>query len=65
MSLAYLARWSGPVNEVDDPYPGGSVRSVRESVYSVQKHTQDVYFLPERTSSTDNDNIKWGLMKRQ
>ena len=63
MSLAYLARWSGPVNGVDDPYPGGSVRSVRESVYPVQKHTQDVYFLPERTSSTDNDNIKWGLMK--
>ncbi len=63
MSMAYLARWSGPVNEVDDPYPSDSVRSARESVYTVQKHTQDVYLLPERTSSTDNDNIKWWLMK--
>ena len=63
MSTAYLARWGGPVNEADDPYPGGDGHLATDNAvaYTVQKHTQDVYFLPERTSSTDNDNIKWGL----
>jgi C1A family cysteine protease len=57
MSTAYLARWSGPVNEVDDPYPGGRATGP----YTIQKHTPDVYFLPGRSSSTDNDQIKMAL----
>ena len=60
MSTAYLARWGGPVNEVDDPYPGGDMHSAIDNGYSIQKHTQDIYFLP-RTSATDNNNIKWAL----
>ncbi len=62
MSTAYLSRWGGPVDELDDPYPGGDVHLPGNNGYSIQKHTQDVIFLPERTSSTNNDNIKWGLM---
>lgn len=61
MSTAYLSRWGGPLNEVDDPYPGSNVHLPNNNAYTIQKHTQDVLFLPERTSSTNNDNIKWGL----
>jgi C1A family cysteine protease len=61
MSTAYLSRWGGPVNELDDPYPGGDVHLPNNNAYTIQKHTQDVLWLPERISSTDNDNIKWGL----
>ncbi len=60
MSTAYLARWGGPVNEFDDPYPGGDVHSAIDNGYTIQKHTQDIYFLP-RTSPTDNNNVKWAL----
>ncbi len=57
MSLAYLARWAGPVAEADDPYvhlsayPGSMASSVR-------KHVQDAAFFPKRSSSLDNDLIK-------
>jgi C1A family cysteine protease len=47
MATAYLARWSGPVNEGSNG--------------PVQKHVQDVYFIPDRGSSTDNDNIKTAI----
>ncbi len=63
MSTAYLARWSGPVNEADAPYPGGDVHSAKsntQNMLTTQKHTQEVYFLP-RASATDNNNIKWAL----
>ncbi|MDD1658410.1 MAG: lectin like domain-containing protein, partial [Methanomicrobiales archaeon] len=56
MSTAYLARWSGPVSEADDPYSASSTSS--PSGLTVRKHVQEVYYLPARASSTDNDNIK-------
>jgi hypothetical protein len=59
MSTAYLARWSGPVNEADDPYTPSS--DISPANLPVQKHVQDVYFLPDRSGSLDNDNIKWAL----
>jgi len=58
MSTAYLARWQGPVNEADSPYPDPST----PSVLSVQKHVQEVLFLPPRANKLDNDNIKGALM---
>ena len=61
MSTAYLSRWSGPVDELEDPYPNGDVRLPDINGYATQKHTQEVLFVPERTSKTNNDNIKWGL----
>jgi len=64
MATAYLARWggsvqSGPVTTACDPFNQGSCTDT--SSCSVQQHVQNVLFLPYRTSSTDNNNIKWAL----
>ena len=59
MAAAYLTRWSGPVKESDDPYSDSSGVSPGD-LFPV-KHVQNVYFLPKRASSTDNDNIKYAL----
>ncbi|MDD1645278.1 MAG: lectin like domain-containing protein, partial [Methanomicrobiales archaeon] len=56
MSTAYLARWSGPVSEADDPYSASSTSS--PTGLTVRKHVQEVYYIPARASATDNDNIK-------
>jgi len=48
MSTAYLARWSGPLNE------GTST--------PLQKHVQEVIYLPPRSSAIDNDNFKSAIM---
>jgi len=58
-STAYLARWSGPVNEVDDPYNPSSGTSPAN--LPIQKHVQDVYFIPDRAGSSDNNNIKMAV----
>ncbi len=55
MSTAYLARWSGPVSESDDPYSYSGVSSGNPPL---QKHVQDVLFIPDRTGSLDNNEIK-------
>ncbi len=59
MSSAYLARWSGPVLEVDDPYVAWSTSSPDD--LPPVKRVQDVLFLPERADPLDNDNVKWAL----
>ncbi|MBP2144796.1 PGF-pre-PGF domain-containing protein [Methanofollis sp. W23] len=56
MATAYLARWSGPVNENDDRYNATSGDSP-PGLSSVM-HTQNVTFLPLRSGSMDNDLIK-------
>lgn len=56
MSIAYFARWDGPANESDDPYNAGSCASPPS--VTVQKHLQDVDYVPIRTSPTDNDAMK-------
>lgn len=60
MSLAYLTRWSGPVNEADDPYSNGANNS--PAGLTVRKHVQSALFIADRASSTDNDTIKQALM---
>ena len=60
-SMAYLARWNGPVAEATDPYPSGTWTS--SSTYPPVKHVQNVYTFPGRTSRTDNDNIKGALTR--
>lgn len=60
MSMAYLTRWSGPVSESADPYNASSTTS--PSGLPVQKHVQNAFVIPDRSSPTDNDNIKWALM---
>jgi C1A family cysteine protease len=60
MATAYLTRWSGPVLESDDPYSDSSGTS--PTGLHTYKHIQNVYFLPYRSSATDNDDIKDALM---
>ncbi|MGA7075526.1 MAG: lectin like domain-containing protein, partial [Halobacteriota archaeon] len=60
MATAYLVRWSGPVSESYDPYSASSTSS--RSNLPVQKHVQDVSFLPDRAGATDNNNIKAALL---
>jgi C1A family cysteine protease len=59
IAAAYLARWSGPVNESDDPYVANSTSS--PSNLPVQKHVQDIFLIPDRASSSDNNNIKTAI----
>ena len=61
MSTAYLARWDGPINESDDPYNPNS--TVSPTNLTTQKHIQEVLWLPDRVSSTDNNTIKDSIMK--
>lgn len=60
MSTAYLMRWSGPINESDDPYSAASTTSPPGLI--TQKHEQNIIRLPLRTNSLDNDNIKSAVM---
>jgi len=60
MSTAYLGGWTGPVQTVDDPYLAYSTGSPDE--IPPVKRVQTVYFLPGRSGSLDNDNVRWALM---
>ena len=54
LSTAYLARWAGPVNESDVPYPW----AMATPGVPAKKHVQKVWFLPNRSSYTDNTTVK-------
>jgi C1A family cysteine protease len=60
MSTAYLARWSGPVAESADPYNSKSVDSPQN--LPVQKHVQNVLFIPDRSGSLDNNEVKSAVL---
>lgn len=60
MAVAYLTRWQGPIYEQNDPFIETSVTS--PSDLKVQKHVQDVYFIPGMTSGLDTSQIKKALM---
>jgi PKD repeat protein len=59
MSTAYLARWSGPVAESEDPY--SSTPGVSSQNLTKLKHVQDILFISDKTSSLDNEEIKWAV----
>ena len=61
MSIAYLTRWNGPVNESTDPYPTGAWTT--SGTYPPVKHVQNIVLFPTRTNRTDNDNIKGALTR--
>ncbi|QYZ78858.1 PGF-pre-PGF domain-containing protein [Methanofollis formosanus] len=56
MATAYFSRWSGPVNESDDPY--SEVSGVSPTGLTVRKHVQDVDFLPVRKDRSNVTLIK-------
>lgn len=60
IAMAYLTRWSGPVNESADPFNENSVYS--PAGLPVQKHIQEVLVLPSRTDPLDNSAIKSALI---
>ncbi len=60
ISAAYLARWSGPIDEADDPYSPSDNTSPEG--LSPKKHLQQAYFIPDRSSPLDNNNIKQAVM---
>lgn len=61
MATGYLARWSGPVNETDDPYSTKS--GVSPTALSARKHVQEVLVLPDKNDPLDNDLIKQEVMQ--
>ena len=60
MSLAYLLRWSGPINESDDPFEDYGHTS-RPNLKPI-KHVQDVLYVPLRLNYLDINQIKAALM---
>ena len=60
MSSAYLTRWSGPMDEKDDPYTG-KVHPSPSNIFPI-KHVQEIRLLPQRQNANDNDNIKYALI---
>jgi len=63
MALAYLARWTGPVYESDDPYNDTSIYS--DVNLPERKHVQEAIFLPDRYEGDPHDNevLKRALME--
>ncbi len=61
ISTAYLSRWSGPVNESLDPY--NELSAYSPTGLPVQKHVQEVFFLPEKTEFLDNEVLKRALLE--
>lgn len=65
IATAYCARWSGPLNETDNPYTyRESLWLYRDSATSARKHIQEVIRLPARTSFTDNNTIKYFVINK-
>lgn len=61
MSMAYLNRWSGPVNESDDPY--NPLSGVSPSGLTVRRHVQQEIILPDRdTVAVKNALINYGAI---
>jgi len=66
MATAYLARWSGALTESSDPYStvSKSASSVTSPNTGAVKHVQEVLFIPDRSSASDNENIKRALTEK-
>ncbi|HXW99097.1 MAG TPA: C1 family peptidase, partial [Methanomicrobiales archaeon] len=60
IAMAYLARWSGPVNEQADPYSPASVLS--PTGLKTRKHAQGMFIIPPRKDYSDNNNLKAAIM---
>jgi C1A family cysteine protease len=61
MATAYLARWRGPVNESDDPYPNST--NIITGLAPV-KHVQSVELIGRRITSMANNDIKEAVTNR-
>jgi C1A family cysteine protease len=59
-AMAYLARWSGPVNEQADPFIIDALFS--PSDLKTRRHAQEMFIIPPRNDFTDNNNLKAAIM---
>ena len=59
MAFGYFIDWLGPINDALDVYDDYSTLS---HIYSPLLHVQNVYFLPTRKDTSDNDAIKKAIM---
>jgi C1A family cysteine protease len=59
MALGYFTSWLGPINDYFDEYDDYSALS---SMYSSLMHVQNIYFLPDRANTNDNDAIKKAIL---
>lgn len=66
IATSYLISWKGPVFESDDPYPNPSSVSNIKPRYGLNSsfHVQNVDFLPDRESYSDNEEIKSAIIKQ-
>jgi C1A family cysteine protease len=65
MSMAYMARWTGPVAEEDDPYPQDEadlLRGISPKGLTPKKHLQEALFIPGMAGPADTENIKQAVM---
>ena len=58
-AIAYMARWSGPLNESDLPYKYATLATETEA----KKHVQNVIFIPPKSGPSDNKKIKEAVQK--
>ncbi len=61
MATAYLARWTGPVSEEDDPYDDTS--DVSPTDLAPEKHVQSVLFLPDLIGPAEAAILKRSVME--
>ena len=61
IATAYLARWTGPVNEEDDPYDDASDESPMDLLPEI--HVQNVLFLPDLTGPDEAVALKRAIME--
>jgi len=59
IAVAYLARWTGPLNESDLPYKYAASMSETDA----EKHVQNVIYIPPRSGPSDNNKIKDAVKK--
>jgi C1A family cysteine protease len=65
MSVAYLARWTGPVAEEEDPYPLDEAdleSGVSPKGLTPKKHLQEALIIPGMAGPADTENIKQAIM---
>ena len=61
IATAYLARWTGPVNEEDDPYDDAS--GVSPTDLAPEVHVQDVLFLSNLMGPNEVATLKRAIME--
>jgi hypothetical protein len=65
MSMAYLARWTGPVSEEEDSYPldeADLLKGLSPEGLTPRKHLQEALLIPGMAGPMDAEEIKQAIM---